>query len=80
MAIVVHPKITAQISNLMTPFSATTTLSEPERQLLVPYSTEANAFCELGRKKIGKNEPCSPQKALLLSMVQGAASLVLIEV
>ena len=41
----------------------TTTLSEPERQLLVPYSTKANAFCELGRKKIGKNEPCSPQKA-----------------
>ena len=41
----------------------TTPLSEPERQLLVPYSTKANAFCELGRKKIGKNEPCSPQKA-----------------
>ena len=40
-----------------------TPLSEPERQLLVPYSTKANAFCELGRKKIGKNEPCSPQKA-----------------
>ena len=35
----------------------------PERQLLVPYSTKANAFCDLGRKKIGKNEPCSPQKA-----------------
>ena len=43
--------------------SGTTPLSEPERQLLVPYSTKANAFCELGRKKIGKNEPCSPQKA-----------------
>ena len=41
----------------------TTPQSEPERQLLVPYSTKANAFCELGRKKIGKNEPCSPQKA-----------------
>ena len=43
----------------------TTVLSEPEpeRQLIVPYSTKANAFCELGRKKIGKNEPCSPQKA-----------------
>ena len=38
-------------------------LLKPERQLLVPYSTKANAFCELGRKKIGKNEPCSPQKA-----------------
>ena len=43
--------------------TSTTPLSEPERQLLVPYSTKANAFCELGRKKIGKNEPCSPQKA-----------------
>ena len=40
-----------------------TPLSKPERQLLVPYSTKANAFCELGRKKIGKNETCSPQKA-----------------
>ena len=42
-----------------------TPLSEPERQLLVwnMDSTKANAFCELGRKKIGKNEPCSPQKA-----------------
>ena len=40
-----------------------TGLSEPERQLLAPYSTKANAFRELGRKKIGKNEPCSPQKA-----------------
>ena len=43
--------------------NCTTPLSEPERQLLVPYPTKANAFCELGRKKIGKNEPCSPQKA-----------------
>ncbi len=40
-----------------------TPLSELERQLLVPYSTKANAFCELGRKKIVKNEPCGPQKA-----------------
>ena len=40
-----------------------TPISEPERQVLVPYSTKANASCELGRKKIGKNEPCSPQKA-----------------
>ena len=44
-------------------FMHTTPLSEPERQLLAPHSTKANAFCELGRKKIGKNEPCSPQKA-----------------
>ena len=40
-----------------------TPLSELEGHLLVPYSTKANAFCELGRKKIGKNEPYSPQKA-----------------
>ena len=30
-----------------------TGLSELERHLLVPYSTKANAFCELGRKKNG---------------------------
>ena len=41
----------------------TTPLSEPERHLLNVDSTKANAFYELGRKKIGKNEPCSPQKA-----------------
>ena len=44
-------------------FACIIPLSELERHLLVPYSTKANAFCELGRKKIGKNEPCSPQKA-----------------
>ena len=44
-------------------FVLPTPLSELEWHLLVPYSTKANAFCELGRKKIGKNEPCSPQKA-----------------
>ena len=45
-------------------YSEITPLSGPEKQLLVPYSTKANAFCDLGRKKIGKNEPCSLQKAL----------------
>ena len=45
-----------------------TGLSEQERHLLVPYSTKAKAFCELGRKKNGDSfyfhhvwcKPCSP--------------------
>ena len=56
----------------------TTPLSEPERQLLVPYSTKGNAFCELGRQKI--QAYAHRRHLLLLNMVQGAAFLVLIEV
>ena len=46
-----------KISSMTITISIITGLSELERHLLVPYSTKANAFCELGRKKIGKNEP-----------------------
>ena len=53
-----------------------TPLSEPERQLLVPYSTKANAFCGLH----GSFCPIHRRHLLLLNMVQGAAFLVLIEV
>ena len=53
-----------------------TPLSEPERQLLVPYSTKTYAFCGLH----GSFFPIHRRHLLLLTMVQGAAFLVLIEV